>query len=442
MPTRHPIKRLLIANRGEIAIRIHRACAELGIRTIGIHSDEDRYALHRFKADEAYSLGEGGNPVGVYLDIPRILEIAESDRRRRDPSGLRLPLRARRLRQGRDRRRHALRRSALLRVVVGRRQGQRSQRGDRSGSADHPGLAPDRERPGGTRIRPRDRLPGHGEGLGRRRRSRHARRRDRSRVPRVLRVGAPRSGERVRQRRGLRREADRAPQAHRGPDPRRHPRRRRPPLRTRLFDTAPSSEGPRAGPGAEPRSGPAREAERVGRGVRPRRRVPERRHGRVPGLRRRLLLHRDEPARPGRAHRHGGDHGRRHRRVADPRGHGPDPRRDGHLTGLGDPAWLRDPMSRDDRESRESLPPGLRSLDLLPLARRFRRSARCGQRLPRRDHHALLRLAPRQAHDPRPRPRRGVGTLAPCARRVPRPGRRDQRRLPAARDRARDLPRG
>ena len=78
MPTDHPIQRLLIANRGEIAIRIHRACNELGIRTIGIHSDEDRYALHRFKADEAYSLGEGGNPVGVYLDIPRILEIAEA----------------------------------------------------------------------------------------------------------------------------------------------------------------------------------------------------------------------------------------------------------------------------------------------------------------------------------------------------------------------------
>lgn len=72
------IKRLLIANRGEIAIRIHRACAELGIHTIGIHSFEDRYALHRFKADEAYSLGEGGNPVGVYLDIPRIIEIAKN----------------------------------------------------------------------------------------------------------------------------------------------------------------------------------------------------------------------------------------------------------------------------------------------------------------------------------------------------------------------------
>ncbi len=71
-----PIKRLLIANRGEIAIRIHRACAELGIKTVAIHSHEDRYALHRFKADEAYVLGDGGNPVGAYLDIDRILEVA------------------------------------------------------------------------------------------------------------------------------------------------------------------------------------------------------------------------------------------------------------------------------------------------------------------------------------------------------------------------------
>ncbi len=71
-----PLRRLLIANRGEIAIRIHRACAELGIETVAIHSVEDRYSLHRFKADQAYALGDAGNPVGAYLDIPRILEIA------------------------------------------------------------------------------------------------------------------------------------------------------------------------------------------------------------------------------------------------------------------------------------------------------------------------------------------------------------------------------
>ena len=70
------IERLLIANRGEIAIRIHRACADLGIRSIAIYSHEDRYSLHRFKADEAYPLGDAGEPVRAYLDIDRVLEVA------------------------------------------------------------------------------------------------------------------------------------------------------------------------------------------------------------------------------------------------------------------------------------------------------------------------------------------------------------------------------
>jgi pyruvate carboxylase len=70
------MERLLIANRGEIAIRIHRACADLGLRSIGIYSHEDRYSLHRFKADEAYPLGDAGEPVRAYLDIARILEVA------------------------------------------------------------------------------------------------------------------------------------------------------------------------------------------------------------------------------------------------------------------------------------------------------------------------------------------------------------------------------
>ena len=71
-----PIRRLLIANRGEIAIRVHRACAELGIRSIGIYAHEDRFSLHRFKADEAYPVGEPGEPVRSYLDVARILELA------------------------------------------------------------------------------------------------------------------------------------------------------------------------------------------------------------------------------------------------------------------------------------------------------------------------------------------------------------------------------
>ncbi|MEZ4215718.1 MAG: pyruvate carboxylase [Myxococcota bacterium] len=75
-----PIERLLIANRGEIAIRIHRACADLGIRSIAIHSHEDRYSLHRFKADEAYPLGDAGEPVRAYLDVGRILGVAREAR--------------------------------------------------------------------------------------------------------------------------------------------------------------------------------------------------------------------------------------------------------------------------------------------------------------------------------------------------------------------------
>jgi pyruvate carboxylase len=56
-------KRLLVATRSEIAIRVFRATHELGIRTVAIFSHEDRFALHRFKADEAYPVGEGGGPL-------------------------------------------------------------------------------------------------------------------------------------------------------------------------------------------------------------------------------------------------------------------------------------------------------------------------------------------------------------------------------------------
>jgi pyruvate carboxylase len=71
-----PIRRLLIANRGEIAIRVMRAAAELGIRTIAIHSSEDRFSLHRTKADESYLVGAGKGPIDAYLDIGDIIRIA------------------------------------------------------------------------------------------------------------------------------------------------------------------------------------------------------------------------------------------------------------------------------------------------------------------------------------------------------------------------------
>jgi pyruvate carboxylase len=71
------IKKVLAANRSEIAIRIFRAANELGLRTVAIYSQEDRLALHRFKADEAYLIGAGKGPVQAYLDIPAIVALAK-----------------------------------------------------------------------------------------------------------------------------------------------------------------------------------------------------------------------------------------------------------------------------------------------------------------------------------------------------------------------------
>ena len=70
------IRKLLCANRGEIAIRVFRAATELGIRTVAIYSHQDRVHLHRYKADEAYLVGRGKSAVAAYLDIARIVEVA------------------------------------------------------------------------------------------------------------------------------------------------------------------------------------------------------------------------------------------------------------------------------------------------------------------------------------------------------------------------------
>ena len=61
-------KKLLVANRGEIAIRIMRSAQELGIKTVAIYSREDRFSLHRFKADESYLVGEGKGPIMTEIE--------------------------------------------------------------------------------------------------------------------------------------------------------------------------------------------------------------------------------------------------------------------------------------------------------------------------------------------------------------------------------------
>jgi len=71
------IRSILIANRSEIAIRVMRAASEMHIRTVAIYAEEDKLALHRTKADEAYQVGAGKKPIAAYLDIPDIIRIAK-----------------------------------------------------------------------------------------------------------------------------------------------------------------------------------------------------------------------------------------------------------------------------------------------------------------------------------------------------------------------------
>jgi len=73
------IKSILVANRSEIAIRVLRGASELGLRTVAIFSNEDRFALHRFKADESYLVGAGKKPLQAYLDIDDIIRIAKDN---------------------------------------------------------------------------------------------------------------------------------------------------------------------------------------------------------------------------------------------------------------------------------------------------------------------------------------------------------------------------
>jgi pyruvate carboxylase len=76
-PAIRPVTKLMAANRGEIAVRIFRAATELGLRTVAVFAQEDRFCIHRYKADEAYVIGEGRGPVAAYLDIPSILGVAK-----------------------------------------------------------------------------------------------------------------------------------------------------------------------------------------------------------------------------------------------------------------------------------------------------------------------------------------------------------------------------
>ena len=69
-------QKILVANRGEIAIRVMRAANEMGKKTVAVFAEEDKLSLHRFKADEAYRIGHGLGPVAAYLSIEEIIRVA------------------------------------------------------------------------------------------------------------------------------------------------------------------------------------------------------------------------------------------------------------------------------------------------------------------------------------------------------------------------------
>ena len=116
-----PIKKLLVANRGEIAIRIFRSATELGLRTVAVYTHEDRFALHRFKADEAYQVGEQGEPLGAYLDVPNLVKLCVREGRRRRPPRVRVPERERQVRRRPRSRRRAVHRPDDRRAEAARR---------------------------------------------------------------------------------------------------------------------------------------------------------------------------------------------------------------------------------------------------------------------------------------------------------------------------------
>ncbi len=442
-----PFKRVLCANRGEIAIRVFRACTELGYRTVAIFSEEDRVHLHRYKADEAYLVGKGLEPVAAYLAEDEIVELAK--RHEVDaihPGYGLLSERASFARKCRD---------AGI-VFVGPTPEAIESLGDKvaarkiamaAGVPTVPGTADAvRTLDGGARLRRSGRLPGDDQGLGGRRRARDARRAQRRRAARAAGPGPLRGDEGLRGRRRLPREAGFAPQAHRSADPGRQPRQPGAPLRARLLGAAPPPEGRRVRARVVAAAGAARAAGRRRAEDRAAGRVLERRDRRVPGRRRRPpLLHRGQPAHPGRAHGHRGHHRPRPGAgaAADRAGaQAVRPRDRDRQPGRHRPARRRHPGARHGRGPEERIPARHRQDPGVSAGGRPRHPP--GRRLGirRRPRVALLRLAAGEDHGQRARVELRAPQGRAVAAGVPHPRRQDEPGLPRERAAAPDVRRG
>ncbi|VFT40522.1 pyruvate carboxylase subunit A [Pseudomonas aeruginosa] len=249
------IKKILIANRGEIAVRIVRACAEMGIRSVAVYSEADRHALHVKRADEAHSIG--ADPLAGYLNPRALVNLAvESGCDALHPG---YGFLSGKCRAGGNlrRARYQVHRPVGASDPPHGRQDRSPPQHDRRRRALHPRHRRQRRRSRRGPARSRaDRLPGDAQGHLRRRRSRHPS----LQQPRGAGTGVPagdlRGDQGLRQRRGIPREVHRQSQAHRGADPRRFLRQHRAPVRARLLDPAPQPEAhrDRPEPAAHPRA--------------------------------------------------------------------------------------------------------------------------------------------------------------------------------------------
>ena len=336
-----PFKKLLAANRGEIATRILRAGTELDLRTVAIYSQEDRYTAHRYKADQAFRVGRGQTPVGAYLDIESIVRIAKHNdvdcvhpgygllSERTDfaaaleAEGIAFvgPTVAQLQTFGDKTAARTLATSVGVPLVPGTNHAVTTAaearawiEGPGEGGAPpvgYPVIIKAAMGGGGRGMRVVERAEDLEEAVERASsealaafgdgaifiercaslaaapaaavsRGAHAR----ARLSPFPRVARPFPGAQLRE----------GPAPHRGADPRRRHGRRRPPVRPRLQRAAPPPEGRRDRARGQPAARDARGDVRRREAPDERRQVPERGHGRVPRrARRRALLHRGEP---------------------------------------------------------------------------------------------------------------------------------------------------
>ena len=441
-------RKLLVANRSEIAIRVFRTAHELGIRTVAIYSHEDRFALHRFKADEAYQVGKPGEPIRAYLDIDGIVALAKEYEVDAIHPGYGF------LSENAE----FARACATAGIIfVGPRPEILEQLGDKVAAR---GIAAEGRRAGPLRQRrPVEPTPRRAGRWPRRSAIPSSSRRrwaaaaaacasshepdelddalDQARREAQTAFGMPDVFLEKFVRRARHIEVQLLGDQHGNlvhlferdcSVQRRH---------QKVVEIAPA-------PNLDPalREAICDAALAVGRHVR----LRQRRHRRVPGRRRhgRVLLHRGQPAHPGRAHRHRGGHRRRHRQVPDP-----DRRRARRWPTRRSASATRQRSRRTASPSSAGSRPRTRRTTSLPDYGRithYRSAGGLGIRLDarhglrRRGHHAVLRLAAGEGHGLRPAVRRRGAADGARPAGVPRPRREDEHPVPAEPGHAPDVP--